>query len=113
MASQTIQRHPPGNGVGKSEQIGEEQAEARVRLIWAVRMAIIQRGMTQVQAARLLGTDQPTLSKILRGRSASLSLDKLVAWLVILGRSVEIRVYPPAFQALPSFQAIVPGLNEA
>lgn len=113
MALQAMQRRLPGKGRGEGDQIGEEHAEARVRLVTAVQMAMAEKGMTQVQAARLLGTDQPTLSKVLHGRTASVSLDKLVSWLVILGRSVEIRVYEPAPQVLPSFTASVSGLSDA
>ena len=90
-----------------------EQAGARALLVTALRNATIEKGMTQVQAARLLGTDQPTLSKVLRGRTESVSLDKLVSWLVTLGRSVEIRVYEPAAHTLPSFTASVPGASDA
>ena len=57
---------------------------------------MVAKGMSEVQTARLLGTDEPTLSNILRGRTASISLEKLVSWLLVLGRSVEIRVFEPA-----------------
>jgi predicted XRE-type DNA-binding protein len=69
---------------------------------------MVAKGMTQVQAARVLGTDQPTLSKVLRGRTASISLDKLVSWLVVLGQSVEIRVFEPGDPRLARLTLIVP-----
>ena len=50
--------------------------------------------LTQQEAAQLCGTDQPTLSKVLRGRMESVTIDKLAAWLNALGRTVEIRVRP-------------------
>ena len=55
---------------------------------------IQQRKLTQREAARLCGTDQPTLSKVLRGRMESVTIDRLTAWLTALGRTVEIRVRP-------------------
>jgi predicted XRE-type DNA-binding protein len=61
-------------------------------LIAAIADAMSARGLTQVQAARLCHTDQPTLSKVLRGRTESVTLDKLLGWLLLLGRSVEIRI---------------------
>jgi len=36
----------------------------------------------------------PTLSKILRGRMESVTIDRLASWLTALGRTVEIRVRP-------------------
>ncbi|MSP02422.1 MAG: hypothetical protein EXR07_15435 [Acetobacteraceae bacterium] len=50
--------------------------------------------MTQQTAAALCETDQPTLSKVLRGRMESVTIDRLAAWLTALGRTVEIRVRP-------------------
>jgi len=73
-----------------------EAAELTVRstLIMTIGDTIKERDLTQQEAARLCGTDQPTLSKVLRGRMESVTLDKLAAWLNALGRTVEIRVRP-------------------
>jgi predicted XRE-type DNA-binding protein len=65
---------------------------SRAILISAIAGAMSVRGLSQVQAARICRTDQPTLSKVLRGRTDSVTLDKLLGWLLLLGRSVEIRV---------------------
>jgi len=46
------------------------------------------------RARGLDGEDQPTLSKILRGRMESVTIDRLASWLTGLGRTVEIRVRP-------------------
>jgi predicted XRE-type DNA-binding protein len=63
-------------------------------LITAISDTIKERKLTQLAAARLCGTDQPTLSKVLRGRMESVTIDKLAAWLNALGRTVEIHVRP-------------------
>jgi predicted XRE-type DNA-binding protein len=63
-------------------------------LITEISDTIRQRALTQQEAAQLCGTDQPTLSKVLRGRMESVTIDKLAAWLNALGRTVEIRVQP-------------------
>jgi predicted XRE-type DNA-binding protein len=63
-------------------------------LIMAIGDTIKERALTQQEAAQLCGTDQPTLSKVLRGRMESVTIDKLAAWLNALGRTVEIRVRP-------------------
>jgi predicted XRE-type DNA-binding protein len=63
-------------------------------LIATLRDTIKVRELTQKEAADLCGTDQPTLSKVLRGRMESVTIDRLAAWLNALGRTVEIRVRP-------------------
>jgi predicted XRE-type DNA-binding protein len=73
-----------------------EAAELTVKsaLISAIGDTIKARKLTQQEAARLCGTDQPTLSKVLRGRMESVTIDRLIAWLTALGRNIEIRVRP-------------------
>jgi predicted XRE-type DNA-binding protein len=63
-------------------------------LITTLSDTISKRALTQKEAAALCGTDQPTLSKVLRGRMESVTIDRLAAWLNALGRTVEIRVRP-------------------
>jgi len=67
---------------------------AKSRLITAIGETIKRRKLTQLEAARRCGTDQPTLSKVLRGRMESVTIDRLTAWLMALGRTVEIRIRP-------------------
>jgi predicted XRE-type DNA-binding protein len=67
-------------------------AVARSELIAGIADAMTTGCLSQVQAAKLCGTDQPTLSKVLRGRIESVSLEKLFGWLLALGRSVQVRV---------------------
>jgi len=70
------------------------ELNAKSALIDAVADTIARRKLTQEQAAKLCRTDQPTLSKVLRGRMESVTIDRLAAWLMALGRTVEIRVQP-------------------
>jgi len=74
----------------------EEVAEltAKSALIDAIGDTIAQRKLSQLDAAKICGTDQPTLSKVLRGRMESVTIDRLAAWLTALGRTVEIHVRP-------------------
>ena len=73
-----------------------EAAELTVKsaLMTSVSDTIKARKLTRQEAARLCGTDQPTLSKVLRGRMESVTIDRLTARLTALGRTVEIRVRP-------------------
>src|SRR5689334_11670241 len=69
-------------------------AGPKAALVAAVAEAIRRRSLAQTEAARLCRTDQPTLSKVLRGRHDLVSLDKLLGWLAALGVGVEIRLDP-------------------
>jgi predicted XRE-type DNA-binding protein len=64
------------------------------RLITTIADTIKERELTQDEAAQLCGTDQATLSKVLRGHMERVTIDKLAAWLNALGRTVEIHVRP-------------------
>jgi len=79
--------------LGFSEAEAQE-ALAKSELIHAIAKTIAKQKLTQTEAAKRCRTDQPTLSKVLRGRMESVTIDKLAAWLMALGRSVEIRVGP-------------------
>lgn len=67
---------------------------AKSNLIIAIKDTVARRKLTQQEAAQLCGTDQPTLSKVLRGRMDSVTIDRLASWLTALGRDVEIIVKP-------------------
>jgi predicted XRE-type DNA-binding protein len=67
---------------------------AKSSLIVAIKDTIARRKLTQQEAAKLCGTDQPTLSKVFRGRMDSVTIDRLASWLNALGRDVEIIVKP-------------------
>ena len=70
------------------------ELSAKSALIDVISDTIEQRKLTQKEAAQLCETDQPTLSKVLRGRMESVTIDRLAGWLTALGRTVEIRVRP-------------------
>jgi predicted XRE-type DNA-binding protein len=67
---------------------------ARVDLAIQIRNAIKERGITQTEAGRILGIDQPKVSLLMRGRTSGFSLERLMTFLNRLGREVEIKVYP-------------------
>jgi predicted XRE-type DNA-binding protein len=79
--------------LGFSETEAQE-ALAKSELIHAIAKTISKQKLTQIEAAKRCHTDQPTLSKVLRGRMESVTIDKLASWLTSLGRNVEIRVGP-------------------
>lgn len=64
----------------------------KAQLVSKIREIIRDRGLTQVEAAAILGLPQPKLSGILRGQFRGVSERKLIDCLTGLGRDVEIVV---------------------
>lgn len=74
-------------------------ALAKAELVQRIRDLIGERKLTQTQAAKLLGLDQPKVSALVRGRAQGYSLDRLFRFLTALGQRVEITVRPKADKA--------------
>jgi predicted XRE-type DNA-binding protein len=53
-----------------------------------------ERGLTQSEAARLLGTTQAQVSTLMRCRPVSVSVGRLMEFLTALGQDVEVTVKP-------------------
>lgn len=71
-----------------------EQLLAKAHLASAISDVVEERGLTQADAARVLGTTQPKVSNLIRGRLEGFSLERLARFLNTLDRDVEIRVTP-------------------
>ena len=72
-----------------------EQAEnmkLRSALMMALKDRIASEGLTQSQAARLLGVTQPRISDLMRGKIDLFGLDTLVNMLARAGLHVEVRI---------------------
>src|SRR6266536_1027717 len=69
-----------------------ESAERLVKSEIAARISSIieRRGLTQVQAAKLLAIDQADVSDLVRGKLAGFSTDRLFRFLNALGQDVDI-----------------------
>jgi len=63
---------------------------AKYSLARRIREIIESQKLTQVQAAELLGVDQPKISTLVRGQLKEFSTDRLFRFLNILGQDVEI-----------------------
>ena len=69
-----------------------EEMLAKAELAQKITSIIQRRRLTQAQAADVLGVDQPKVSALKRGRLSGFSLERLVRFLILLGRDVEIVV---------------------
>ena len=68
---------------------------ARANLALHIRRALEARKLTQLQAAKLLGIDQPKVSQIVNGRLDGFSTGRLMRFLNDLGCDVRILVSEP------------------
>ena len=69
-----------------------EERLAKSRLAALITEIIDQKGWTQAEAAEQLDTHQPAISALRRGTLRSITYDRLVGWILTLGRPIEIRV---------------------
>jgi len=71
-----------------------EEMLQKSRLVVAIAQVMKARNLNQSQTSEIVGVDQPTLSKLLRGRTMNFTLDRLLNMLVRLGQDVEISISP-------------------
>jgi predicted XRE-type DNA-binding protein len=69
-----------------------EEMLVKAKLVHKISEIIRAKGLTQMEAAKILGLTQPKLSGILRGQFRGVSERKLIDCLTSLGRDVEIVV---------------------
>ncbi len=78
--------------------LGRPDAEThllKAQLVTRIDKIIRQRGLKQVEAAKLLGLSQPDVSRLLRGDFREYSMERLLRLLTALGRDVEIVIREP------------------
>jgi predicted XRE-type DNA-binding protein len=73
-----------------------EQELVKAKLTVQIYQLLKERGLTQTQAATLLGTTQGQVSMLMRCRPVSVSVGRLMEFLTILGQDVEVTVKPAA-----------------
>jgi len=71
-----------------------EQEQLKANLTLQIYRTLKARGLTQAKAGELLGIQQPHVSNLMRGRSGSFSVGRLMEFLIALGQDVEITVRP-------------------
>jgi predicted XRE-type DNA-binding protein len=69
-----------------------EEKLAKVELALKINKIITQRGLKQVEAARLLGVDQAKISLLHRGQLSEFSIERLVKFLTLLHQDIDIVV---------------------
>ena len=69
-----------------------EDRLAKAELCAKILEEIERRRLTQAQAARVLGVDQPKVSALKQGKLSGFSIERLMRFLLLLGRDIEITV---------------------
>ena len=73
-----------------------EDRLAKADIAISIGRAIKELRLTQAEAARTLGIDQPGVSKLLKGQLRGFSTDRLFKFLTALDRDVVITIKPAA-----------------
>jgi predicted XRE-type DNA-binding protein len=71
-----------------------ERVQTRAQVMFRIAEILRDRGLTQKQAAKLLGIPQSKVSCLMNGKLSSFSLDYLFEILNALDRDVEIVIHP-------------------
>ena len=73
-----------------------EEAQLKADLAIRVTQLIEERGLTQQEAAAVLGITQPYVSKLMRGQLRGFSVERLLRFLVSLGQEIDVVIRPKA-----------------
>jgi len=71
-----------------------EQELLKAQLTLQIYGILKDRGMTQVELAKILGVQQPQVSLLMRNRAGNFSIGRLMEFLTALRQDVEITVRP-------------------
>lgn len=71
-----------------------EEMMAKAKLAVLIRDIIKERNLTQKNAAKIIGIDQPKVSAILRGHLSGFTIDRLFRFLMAFGMDIIIEVRP-------------------
>ena len=74
--------------------VGPEEYLVKAELAIQISKLIKKRKLTQIDAAKLLGLDQPKISALNRGRLSGFSVERLFKLLSILDQDIEIVIKP-------------------
>jgi len=83
-----------GNVFADLEIPNPEEMLAKAELAVKIADILRRRRLTQVQAAKVLGVDQPKVSALIRGRLSGFSIERLLRFLLVLGTDISITIKP-------------------
>jgi predicted XRE-type DNA-binding protein len=90
-----------GNVYADLGVVNSEETRAKADLAHRIIEIIESRKLTQMEAGRVLGVDQPKISALKRGRLTDFSIERLLGFLLRLGHDVRITVSPRHSRRMP------------
>jgi predicted XRE-type DNA-binding protein len=84
-----------------------KQELLKAKLTVEIYRLLKKRGVTQKEAAKLLGTTQAQVSTLMRCKPVSVSVGRLMEFLNVLGQDVEVTVRPAARRKAGDMSVIV------
>ncbi len=91
-----VAKRPPTGSWNNGKNGTDESIDAdpaKIQLAMRIAEAIEARGLTQAATAALLGIDQPKVSRLLRNHLSEFSVSRLLRFITLLGRDVEIVIH--------------------
>ncbi len=88
----TTVKKSSGNVFADIGHSNPEEAKAKAHLAIQIYKVIKAKKLTQREAAKILGIDQPKISDITSGKLSRYSIDRLMRFLRLLGHDIEIRI---------------------
>lgn len=79
------------------EDLGIENPEeelTKAKLVWEIEQIIKKKKLTQVEAANIMGINQPKVSALIRRKLDGFSVERLIHFLNTLGQDIDIVVRP-------------------
>ena len=94
MAKESAERVTRGSGdvfadIGLSQP---QEALAKACIVETIAGLLTRRGISQQEAARLVGLTQPQISRLMRGDTREFSYERLMRVLMALGQDIEITI---------------------
>ncbi len=94
MGEESVAQPGSGNVFADLELPEPEEALTKATLAMRIGQLIAHRRLSQTEAARVMGIDQPKVSALVRGRLTMFSTERLLCFLNALDQDVEIVVRP-------------------
>ncbi len=86
-----------------------KQELLKAKLTVEIYRLLKKRGLTQQQAAKLLGTTQAQISALMRCKPVSVSIGRLMEFLTVLGQDIEVTVKPAARRTAGDMSVVAQG----
>lgn len=71
-----------------------EEELTKAKLVWKIEQIVKKKKLTQAEAAKIMGINQPKVSALIRRKLDGFSVERLIHFLNALGQDIDIIVRP-------------------